>query len=182
MRPPQRNFLHDQLLRSGLGVQRKPRLLDAATGDLVSGQRRHDVLEQQRQPAPGLLVASRVARRERTAEEHLGAAAGRLPQSEGHGDYGRVDGQPLPELLPRAGKTVLKYDNELRIIGVTDIASRTLTGEPSEALRAAAEDDGAELLVVGARGETDRPRTLGRVANEVSHHAPCDLLIVVPTI
>ena len=69
-----------------------------------------------------------------------------------------------------------------RSIGVTDIASRTLTGEPSEALRAAAEDDGAELLVVGARGETDRPRTLGRVANEVSHHAPCDLLIVVPTI
>jgi nucleotide-binding universal stress UspA family protein len=55
-----------------------------------------------------------------------------------------------------------------------------LTGEPAGALRAAAEDDGAELLVVGARGVSGRPNTLGRVANEVSHHAPCDLLIVVP--
>lgn len=76
-------------------------------------------------------------------------------------------------------------------LGVTDVGSRLLTGEPADALRAAAEDDGAELLVVGARGATgpagsggheqSPPRTFGRVANEVSHHAPCDLLIVVPT-
>jgi nucleotide-binding universal stress UspA family protein len=68
-----------------------------------------------------------------------------------------------------------------RHLGVTDVASRTLTGEPADALRAAAEEDGAELLVVGARGVKGRPHTLGHVANEVSHHAPCDLLIVVPT-
>ena len=66
-------------------------------------------------------------------------------------------------------------------LGVVDVAPRTLTGEPADALRAAAEDDGAELLVVGARGATHRPHALGRVANEVSHHAPCDLLIVVPS-
>jgi len=66
-------------------------------------------------------------------------------------------------------------------LGVADVVPRTLTGEPADALRAAAEDDGAELLVVGAHGATGRPRTLGRVANEVSHHAPCDLLIVVTT-
>ena len=66
-------------------------------------------------------------------------------------------------------------------LGVTDVASRTLRGEPADALRAAAEDDGADLLVVGAHATKGRPHTLGRVANEVSHHAPCDLLIVVPT-
>lgn len=71
-------------------------------------------------------------------------------------------------------------DTALRI-GVPDVGSRTLTGEPADALRAAAEDDRAELLVVGVHGTTGRPRTLGRVANEMSHHAPCDLLIVVPT-
>ena len=67
-------------------------------------------------------------------------------------------------------------------LGVTDVGSQVLTGEPADALRAAAEDYGAELLVMGARGEQSPPRTLGRVANEVSHHAPCDLLIVVPTV
>jgi nucleotide-binding universal stress UspA family protein len=67
-----------------------------------------------------------------------------------------------------------------RRIGVADVASRTLVGEPADALRAAAEDDRAELLVIGAHGTAGRPRTLGGVANEVSHHAPCDLLIVVP--
>jgi nucleotide-binding universal stress UspA family protein len=66
-------------------------------------------------------------------------------------------------------------------LGVVDVASRTLTGEPADALRAAAEADGAELLVVGAQGTTRPPHTLGRVANAVSHLAPCDLLIVVPT-
>ena len=68
-----------------------------------------------------------------------------------------------------------------RDVGVTDVGSRTLTGEPAGALRAAAEDDGAELLVVGAQGTTGAQHTLGRVANAVSHHAPCDVLIVVPT-
>ena len=66
-------------------------------------------------------------------------------------------------------------------VGVTDVRSRTLTGEPADALRSAAEDDGAELLVVGAQGATGPPHLLGHVANAVSHRAPCDLLIVVPT-
>jgi nucleotide-binding universal stress UspA family protein len=75
-------------------------------------------------------------------------------------------------------------------LGVTDVGSRMLAGDPADALRAAAEDDSAELLVVGAGGATgpagpeghkqSPPHTLGRLANEVSHHAPCDLLIVVP--
>ena len=68
-----------------------------------------------------------------------------------------------------------------RGLGLTDIVSRTLTGDPADALRAAADDDGAELLVIGAHGTAGRAHSLGRVANEVSHHAPCDLLIVVPT-
>ena len=70
--------------------------------------------------------------------------------------------------------------DDARRVGVTDVVPRALTGDPAEALRAAAEDDAAELLVVGAQGVSGRPHTLGRVANEVSHHAPCDLLIVVP--
>ena len=65
-------------------------------------------------------------------------------------------------------------------LGVTDVGSRMLAGDPADALRAAAEDDGAELLVVGAGGATGPPHTLGRLANEVAHHAPCDRLIVVP--
>ena len=48
-------------------------------------------------------------------------------------------------------------------------------------LRAVVKEASDDDLVVGAQGTTGAQHTLGRVANAVSHHAPCDVLIVVPT-
>jgi nucleotide-binding universal stress UspA family protein/GNAT superfamily N-acetyltransferase len=51
--------------------------------------------------------------------------------------------------------------------------------DPAEALIAVAEEQDADLLVVGSRGMSRTSRfLLGSVANKVSHHAPCSLLIV----
>lgn len=66
-----------------------------------------------------------------------------------------------------------------RNLGAADVRTRTVAGEPAEALVAAAEDTGADVIVVGSRGMTGVARfVMGSVPNAVSHRAPCDVLIV----
>ncbi len=51
--------------------------------------------------------------------------------------------------------------------------------DPAEALIAVAEEQDADLLVVGSKGMRGASRfLLGSVPNKVSHHAPCSVLIV----
>lgn len=59
------------------------------------------------------------------------------------------------------------------------VSTRAEKGDPSEVLIQVAESENADLLVVGNRGMTGASRFLmGSVPNKISHHAPCDLLIV----
>lgn len=52
-------------------------------------------------------------------------------------------------------------------------------GNAAEAIIGVAEDEEADLIVVGSRGMSSPARfLLGNVPNAVSHHAPCDLAIV----
>jgi nucleotide-binding universal stress UspA family protein len=52
-------------------------------------------------------------------------------------------------------------------------------GEPADILVTVAELEDADLVVMGNRGMTGASRFLiGSVPNNVSHHAPCDVLIV----
>jgi nucleotide-binding universal stress UspA family protein len=50
-------------------------------------------------------------------------------------------------------------------------------GNPSDVLCELAEQVGADLIVVGNRGMRGGRRFLGSVPNNVSHHAPCSVLI-----
>jgi nucleotide-binding universal stress UspA family protein len=52
------------------------------------------------------------------------------------------------------------------------------TGEPAEAIIRIAEQEQAELVVVGNKGMKGRRRILGSVPNTVAHGAPCSVLIV----
>jgi nucleotide-binding universal stress UspA family protein len=55
-------------------------------------------------------------------------------------------------------------------------------GDPADAILDVAEEQGAELIVVGNKGMTGAKRfLLGSVPNKVSHHAPCSVLIVRTT-
>ena len=79
------------------------------------------------------------------------------------------------------GKAVLK-DVEKRYGG--DVKLRTLLkeGNPTDVIVDAAEDEKADVIVVGNRGMTGAKRfVLGSVPNAVSHHAPCHVLIVHTT-
>lgn len=52
-------------------------------------------------------------------------------------------------------------------------------GDPADAILDVAEEQGADLIVVGNKGMTGAKRfLLGSVPNKVSHHAPCSVLIV----
>jgi len=52
-------------------------------------------------------------------------------------------------------------------------------GDPADAILDVAEERGADLIIVGNRGQTGAKRfLLGSVPNRISHHAPCAVLII----
>jgi nucleotide-binding universal stress UspA family protein len=65
----------------------------------------------------------------------------------------------------------------VRAAGVP-VKSHTVTGDPADALLEIAEQEKADLIVVGNRGMHGMTRVLGSVPNKVSHRARCNVLIV----
>jgi nucleotide-binding universal stress UspA family protein len=63
-----------------------------------------------------------------------------------------------------------------------EVQTHPVEGGPSDALLSVAEETGADLIVVGNKGMTGAKRfLLGSVPNNVSHHAPCSVMIVRTT-
>jgi len=63
-----------------------------------------------------------------------------------------------------------------------DVITHPREGDPADAILDVAEENNADLLVVGNKGMTGAKRfLLGSVPNKISHHAPCDVLIVRTT-
>lgn len=61
------------------------------------------------------------------------------------------------------------------------VAVETLAreGDPADAILDVAEEQSADLIVVGNKGMTGAKRfLLGSVPNKVSHHAPCSVMII----
>jgi nucleotide-binding universal stress UspA family protein len=55
-------------------------------------------------------------------------------------------------------------------------------GDPADAIMDVAEEQSADLIVVGNKGMTGAKRfLLGSVPNKVSHHAPCSVMIIRTT-
>ena len=65
--------------------------------------------------------------------------------------------------------------------GVT-VVTHPREGEPADAILDVAEENNADLVIVGNKGMTGARRfLLGSVPNKISHHAPCDVWIVRTT-
>ena len=63
-----------------------------------------------------------------------------------------------------------------------DVQIHPVEGNPAEAILSVAEETNADLIVVGNKGMTGARRfLLGSVPNNVSHHAPCSVLVVRTT-
>jgi len=63
-----------------------------------------------------------------------------------------------------------------------EVQTHPVEGDPAEAILAVAEETKADLIVVGNKGMTGARRfLLGSVPNNISHHAPCSVIIVRTT-
>ena len=64
-------------------------------------------------------------------------------------------------------------------VGVKEVKTAVDSGDAAEMLINTVENSGGDLIVVGSKGMTSAKRfILGNVPNKVSHHAPCDVVIV----
>jgi nucleotide-binding universal stress UspA family protein len=63
-----------------------------------------------------------------------------------------------------------------------EVTIHPVEGDPADAILNTAEATNADLIVVGNKGMTGARRyLLGSVPNNVSHHAPCSVMIVQTT-
>jgi nucleotide-binding universal stress UspA family protein len=92
-------------------------------------------------------------------------------------------GVSVPSLLSdeeehaRAEEIVGRARDRLAAQGAT-VRTHVCTGDPAAALVTIADDEHAQMVVVGNRGMTGARRVLGSVPNRVSHTARCAVLIV----
>jgi nucleotide-binding universal stress UspA family protein len=82
-----------------------------------------------------------------------------------------------PDAATRAQHNIDRAQRRLARAGAESDAHIWL-GEPAEALLHIANEQDAQMIIVGNRGMTGARRVLGSVPNHVSHHARCDVLIV----
>jgi nucleotide-binding universal stress UspA family protein len=73
-------------------------------------------------------------------------------------------------------------EHEAHESGVQSVETFARVGDAADAILDVAEEQRADLIVVGNKGMTGATRfLLGSVPNKVSHHAPCSVLIVRTT-
>jgi nucleotide-binding universal stress UspA family protein len=100
----------------------------------------------------------------------------------------REERQEVPEdvawmVNPREDVSVTLRDasEQLKELGV-DVETHAREGDPADAILDVAEEEGADLIVVGNKGMTGAKRfLLGSVPNKISHHAPCSVMIIRTT-
>jgi nucleotide-binding universal stress UspA family protein len=69
-------------------------------------------------------------------------------------------------------------ENALDRSGGVDVKQHSPKGRPADALIKVAEEQGAEVIVIGSVGMRGPKRIFGSVPNSVAHRSPCDVLIV----
>ena len=108
------------------------------------------------------------------------------PLPEALRDFARVEAIPLEEEQARYHQSLslgdaLTRDAEgrARSKGVTKVKGHALEGRPADAILAAAEREGADLLVLGSRGLSDpKALLLGSVSHKVANLAKCTCVTV----
>jgi nucleotide-binding universal stress UspA family protein len=82
------------------------------------------------------------------------------------------------ELREVADGVLARAADELRSEGL-EVQTHAREGDPAKVILDVAQEQNADLIVVGARGLNAFERfLLGSVSSKLSHHAPCTLMIV----
>jgi nucleotide-binding universal stress UspA family protein len=78
--------------------------------------------------------------------------------------------------------TLAEAEKLIKGEGIDKVKTVARQGDPADAILDVAEEENADLIVVGNKGMTGAKRfLLGSVPNKVSHHAPSSVLIVRTT-
>ncbi len=74
--------------------------------------------------------------------------------------------------------TLRAAEEKIKEEGV-DVDGFARQGDPADAILDVAEEQDADLIIIGNKGMTGAKRfLLGSVPNKVSHHAPCSVMII----
>ncbi|MGH2824892.1 MAG: universal stress protein [Thermoleophilaceae bacterium] len=81
--------------------------------------------------------------------------------------------------LGEVAESVLARTTEEVTSQGVDVETHGREGDPAKVILDVAQEQNADLIVVGARGLTGLERfLLGSVSSKLSHHAPCSVMIV----
>ena len=145
-------------------------------GSIVVGTDGSDTAKEAVRQATDL--ASRLGARVHLVSAYEPVSEGRL----------RDERQEVPEDLqwmvnPRedVAATLEEAAGQIREAGA-EADTHAREGDPADAILDVAEEQKADLIVVGNKGMTGAKRfLLGSVPNKVSHHAPCSVMIIRTT-
>ena len=88
-----------------------------------------------------------------------------------------LKGTEIQEMLDRKSREILEYyKKSLEESGVTEIQTSVRSGHPAEEILKAADEENAELIILGSKGER-RSILLGSVSREVAERAKVPVLI-----
>ena len=122
-----------------------------------------------------VLRAAEVARGNE-ARVHLVTAYPDIPS---YGETITSSAKADPIDLRQAAETVLsRASRELEADGI-EVEAHAREGDPAHVIIEVAQENEADLIVVGARGLTGLQRfLLGSVSSKLSHHAPTSVMVV----
>jgi nucleotide-binding universal stress UspA family protein len=123
-------------------------------------------------------LASRIG-----AKMHLVSAYEPVPEARLREERSSAPGDVEWTINPREDVSVTLEDAAqlIRDEGI-DVDTHARMGDPADAILDVAEEQSADLIVVGNKGMTGAKRfLLGSVPNKVSHHAPCSVMIIRTT-
>jgi nucleotide-binding universal stress UspA family protein len=117
------------------------------------------------------------------AELHVVSAYNPVPEAELRRQRQEAPQDIQYSINPRqeAEATLEKARERVEQAGVR-VRAHSQEGDPADAILDVAEDNDADLVIVGNRGMTGAARfLLGSVPNKISHHAPCSVMIIRTT-
>jgi nucleotide-binding universal stress UspA family protein len=117
------------------------------------------------------------------AKVHLVSAYEPVPEGRLREERQQVPGDLQWMVNPRedVSDTLAAAAQGLKDAGV-EVETHAREGDPADAILDVAEEQHADLIVVGNKGMTGAKRfLLGSVPNKVSHHAPCSVMIIRTT-
>lgn len=90
-----------------------------------------------------------------------------------------LEGTEYQEALDKKAQAVLDYYRKtLEDRGITGVKTIVRKGHPAEEILATAREEGADMIVIGARGKRTTHLFMGSVSREVANNAEVPVLLV----